>query len=194
MMFYFKLLLFCFLFQNTLSDDGSLTFSNVHSSGKSSPSSSFLIENNTSFFNSPDNITRTSNASNATNASNSTIPVLLNCTGVVLNNGTANSTDLSQCKPFNFSLTYECTKVNYDFLIYSATWQPKMCYAKNCGSRSYETPKWRIQGLRSSFLNGTRPAQCCSDRQLKVNELDSIYSELKVKCFFFNFLKLLNFF
>ena len=119
-----------------------------------------------------------STALNSTGTFNSSTPVLLNCT-----NG--NTTDLSQCTPINITLSYECTKVDYDFLIYSASWQPKLCHEKSCsGSRTWETPKWRIQGLRGSFYNGTRPVQCCSDRQLKVQELDPIYSELKVSFLF----------
>ena len=116
-------------------------------------------------------------ALNSTGTFNSSTPVLLNCTNGI----DANSTDLSQCTPINITLSYECTKVAYDFLIYSVTWQPKLCHEKSCsGSRTWESPKWRIQGLRGSFLNGTRPIQCCSDRQLKVQELGPIYSELKV--------------
>ena len=125
-------------------------------------------------------LTNESNGTALNSTANGTTSVLLNCSGAI-----DNSTDLSKCTPINITLSYQCTKVNYEFLIYSASWQPKLCLEKSCGSsRSYESPKWRIQGLRGSFENGTRPIQCCSDRQLKVQELDSIYSELKVSISF----------
>ena len=78
---------------------------------------------------------------------NNTTPVLLNCTDVVNNN----STDLSKCTPLNITTSFECTKVNYDFLIYTTNWQPKNCYSRNC-DRPNETQKWYLFFLISNLL------------------------------------------
>lgn len=157
--YYLKLLFCCFLFQSILAED----VISISSASNSSTNFPGILDKspglNDTLFNST--------------LLNNTVPVLLNCTG-----GLNNSTDLSKCTPINITLTYECVKVDYDFLIYSVAWQPKLCYSKNC-DRPYETPKWRIQGLRGSFYNGTRPVQCCSDRQLKINEITSILPEIK---------------
>lgn len=161
--FYLKLTLFCIyiLLQNVVVAEDKITLTDLIGSNGNETGLNSTGLNSTAPFN------------------NST-PVIFNCTNGI----PENATDLSKCTPINITLSFECTKVNYDFLIYSATWQPKLCHEKRCsGSRSYESPKWRIQGLRGSFLNGTRPIQCCSDRQLKIQELGPIYSELKV-CFF----------
>lgn len=147
----------------------------------------FLISNILSDDRITFNSLNSDNSSILNNTLNTSIPVLLNCT-----DGFNNSSDLNKCTPINVTLSYECTKVPYDFLIYSVNWQPKLCLAKDCSRRSYESPKWRIQGLRGSFVNGTRPVQCCSDKQLKVQELDPIMSELKVSIEMFNF-DVLNF-
>ena len=157
MKFYLKLSLFCiYILVQNVAGENTLTLGDLTGTNETALNSTGL---------------------NSTAPFNSSTSVILNCT-----NGAENTADLSQCTPINITLSYECTKVNYDFLIYSTTWQPKLCHEKSCsGSRAYESPKWRIQGLRGSFLNGTRPIQCCSDRQLKVQELGPIYSELKDK-------------
>jgi len=161
MKFYLKLIFFYFVLQNVLSDD-KLSFSSL---SNTETNFSGLFENNTI------------NGLNSTtlNSTENLTPVLLNCT-----NGISNSTDLSQCTPINITLSYQCTKVDYDFLIYTLQWQPRLCFASSSRDcHSNEEPKWRIQGLRGSFRNGTRPVQCCSDKQLKISELSSIMSDLK---------------
>lgn len=157
MKFYLKLLFFYFVFQNVLSDDKLTLTALINSTNVDSPALGLLDSNGTAF--------------NSTSLNTTTTPVLLNCT--------SNATDLNQCTPINITLSYQCTKVNYDFLIYSTSWQPRLCYSSS-DCRTGEQPKWRIQGVRGSFANGTRPAQCCSDKQLKLSELSPIMSELKV--------------
>lgn len=122
--YYLKFLFCFFLFQNILAEDVISISSTPSNSSNLLPG---ILDSNATNLN--------STLFNST-LLNNTAPVLYNCTG-----GLNNATDLSKCTPINITLSYECVKVDYDFLIYSVTWQPKQCYARNC-DRPYEVPRW----------------------------------------------------